>query len=70
VRCTVSLGSVDIGARGNPLERSIPVTGLDQTGEGVIGGASRTDRCEAKNHCENGTLHDGFHQSTFPARES
>ena len=33
------------------------MTGLDQTREGVIGGGSRADRCEAKNDCENGTLH-------------
>ena len=39
-RCTVSLGCVYIGTRRNPLERSVPIAGLDQTGEGVIGGGS------------------------------
>src|SRR5260370_29378319 len=62
-RCTVSLGSVHVGARGNPLERSVPITGLDQTGEGVIGGGSRAGRCVAKNDWENGTLHYPVHQT-------
>ena len=68
-RCTVSLGCVHIGARGNHLERSVPITGLDQTGEGVIGGGRRAGRCEAENDRENGTLHDGVHQSNSGARE-
>jgi len=35
----------------------------------AIGGDSRAGRCEAKNDCENGTLHNGVHQSTSGARE-
>ena len=45
------------------------MTGLDQAGEGVIGGGSRAGRREAKNDCENGTLHDGVHQSNSGERE-
>jgi len=44
-------------------------TGLDQAGEAVIDGGCRAGRREAKNDRENGTLHDGVHQSTFGARE-
>ena len=68
-RCTVSLGCVHIGARGNHLERGVAIAGLDQTGEAVIGGGGRAGRCEAKNDCENGALHDDVHQSTSGARE-
>ena len=42
----------------------VAMTGLDQTGEAVIGGGSRASRGEAKHDCENGTLHNGVHQST------
>ena len=61
--------ATDRPARCNHLERRVPIVGLDQTGEAVIGSASRTGCYKAKNGCENGTLHCGLRQSTSGPRE-